>query len=238
MEWTWADLSTEIAAQIIIVFVGGSAFSVKRIDGEFWGISIALGFVSLPLGYLIRCIPNEPVQRFFYKIRLMRDPSKEVLPSTRPNVSVEDWNPALNLLRDTLNTFSSIRGGRARSNSFVVKSRSARMEEAGVKLPNIMTMLPTIVASSVGAGWTPNPHSGSGNSNERRQGSLSDPAGTDPSRSSAALWEGKLQLHPDTPHDDPAYKKWGGQLAPPINTQATLDTNRLNVPSGANANNV
>ena len=57
--------------------------------------------------------------------------------------------------------------------------------------------------------------------------------GTDPSRSSAALWEGKLQLHPDTPKDDPAYKKWGAQLAPPVNS-ATPDTDRLNVPGSAN----
>lgn len=57
-----------------------------------------------------------------------------------------------------------------------------------------MTMVPTIVASS----WAV------------PKGSLSDPTSADPSRSSAALWEGKVQLHPDTPHDDPAFKKWGG----------------------------
>lgn len=45
-------------------------------------------------------------------------------------------------------------------------------------------------------------------------GSLSDPAYTDPSRSSAALWEGKLQLHPDTSHDDPAYRRFGGTSKP------------------------
>ena len=61
-----------------------------------------------------------------------------------------------------------------------------------------MTMVPTIVATSIGAGWAP------------QQGSLSDPTKNDPSRSSAALWEGKVQIHPDTPKDDPVYKKWGG----------------------------
>lgn len=59
-----------------------------------------------------------------------------------------------------------------------------------------MTMVPTIVATSVAGRWT-------------GQGSLSDPAHADPSRSSAALWEGKVQLHPDTAKDDPAYVKWG-----------------------------
>jgi len=59
-----------------------------------------------------------------------------------------------------------------------------------------MTMVPTLIASSVGAGWT----QGAG---------LSDPAQNDPSKSSAALWEGKIQLHPDTRPDDPAYQRWG-----------------------------
>lgn len=37
---------------------------------------------------------------------------------------------------------------------------------------------------------------------------LSDPAHADPSKSSAALWEGKLQMHPDTPQDDPLYQRF------------------------------
>lgn len=60
-----------------------------------------------------------------------------------------------------------------------------------------MTMVPTLIASSVGAGWAPQP------------GSLSDPARSDPSKSTAALWEGKIQVHPDTKPDDFAFQKWG-----------------------------
>lgn len=58
-------------------------------------------------------------------------------------------------------------------------------------------MVPTLIASSVGAGWSPHP------------GSLSDPSNVDPSRSSSALMEGKIQIHPDTSPDDDIYKKWG-----------------------------
>jgi Ca2+-transporting ATPase len=63
-------------------------------------------------------------------------------------------------------------------------------------------MAPTLMAGAVGAGggWIP------------ESGSLSDPAHHDPSKSSAALWEGKLQLHPDTAKDDPAYQRFGGGL--------------------------
>jgi len=60
-----------------------------------------------------------------------------------------------------------------------------------------MTMVPTFIASSVGAGWIL-PRVG-----------LSGFPKNDPSQSPTALWEGKLQLQPDTPPDDPASQRWG-----------------------------
>jgi P-type Ca2+ transporter type 2C len=64
-----------------------------------------------------------------------------------------------------------------------------------------MAMVPTLVAGTIVVRPKPN-------------GKLSDPADADPSRSSAALWEGRLQLHPDTPHDDPAFKRYGNLKSP------------------------
>jgi len=51
-------LGVMIGGQVIIVFVGGAAFSVKRIDGVGWGISIIVGLLSLPLGVVGRLIPD------------------------------------------------------------------------------------------------------------------------------------------------------------------------------------
>ncbi|TDL19883.1 calcium-translocating P-type ATPase [Rickenella mellea] len=186
----------EIVVQVVIVFVGGSAFQVTRINGRDWAISIALGVLSIPIGFLIRLIPNPPIERLLQQLHILKDPN--VLPTERPDESGE-WNSAINLVRDNLNTFSSVRGGRMRSSQFVIKSRSARLDKAGTnKLPTLMAMMPTLVASSLFPERAP------------QSGPLHDPAHIDPSRSSAALWEGKVQLHPDTPKEDPAYKKWGG----------------------------
>ena len=44
------------------MFVGFVAFQVTRIPGRDWGISLALGFVSIPLGVLIRCVPTPPLE--------------------------------------------------------------------------------------------------------------------------------------------------------------------------------
>jgi P-type Ca2+ transporter type 2C len=60
-----------------------------------------------------------------------------------------------------------------------------------------MTLVPAIVATGVTGRWD-------------RGGDLHNPANVDPSRSSAALWEGKIQFHPETSKDDPAYQRWGG----------------------------
>ncbi|KAL4062136.1 Ca-transporting ATPase [Scleroderma citrinum] len=189
----------EIIVQVVIVFIGGAAFQVTHIGPREWGISLCLGAVSLPLGALIRLLPNEPFERFFTWIHLI--PHVEELPTVRPDT---EWNSAIELVRDNLATFANIRGGRVRSSSFVGKSRSARIhEDRKVPLPSIMTMVPTLIASSIGAGWAP-----------QARGSLSDPARYDPSRSSAALWEGKFQIHPETKPDDPIFQRWAGRGNP------------------------
>ncbi|KAG8934505.1 hypothetical protein FRC01_002237 [Tulasnella sp. 417] len=189
----------EVAAQITIVFVGGAAFSVHHLSGRSWGVSLALGFGSLPLGFLIRLIPEEPVERIFRQLKLMRD--SEVLPVESPESQDKEWNlSAIQTVKDNLAVFSQLRGGRARASSFVRRSRSAQLAEAGVTAPSLLTMIPTLMMTSVGGGW-------------KQGGPLSDPAANDPSRSSAALFAGKLQLHPETPHDDPFWRKFGTPAA-------------------------
>ena len=117
-------MSAEIAVQILIVFVGGAAFQVTRVGGHEWGISLALGFVSIPLGIALRLIPNGPVERFFIKIRLM--PNPEVLPTTRDDGA--EWNSAIQMVRDNLGTFAHVRGARMRASSYVDKSRKVKRQ--------------------------------------------------------------------------------------------------------------
>ncbi|ESK85120.1 calcium-transporting atpase [Moniliophthora roreri MCA 2997] len=186
----------EIAIQVLIVFVGGAAFQVVRVAGREWGISLALGFVAIPLGAVIRLLPDGPFERAFKKIGLMG--RRKVLPTSSADQE-EGWIGAVSLVRDNLRTFTTLRGGRLRANSFVVKSRSAKMNDVEpIGVSSLLTMAPTLMAGAIATrGYA-------------QGGNLSDPTSTDPSKSSAALWEGKLQIHPDTPHDDPAYKKFGG----------------------------
>ncbi|KAF9059412.1 Ca-transporting ATPase [Rhodocollybia butyracea] len=187
----------EIVVQVLIVFVGGAAFQVTPVDGKIWGISLALGIVSIPLGALIRLLPNEPFEKLFGKMGLFGKP--EVLPTSA--VDQEGWSGAISIVRDNLSTFSHVRGGRLRSSSFVGKSRSARLngDQEPLRISSLLTMAPTLIAGAVAT-----------HGYRQGGGTLSDPTSNDPSKSSAALWEGKLQLHPETAPDDPAYKRFGG----------------------------
>jgi Ca2+-transporting ATPase len=115
----------------MICFVGGSAFDVTRIGVREWGISLALGCISLPLGALIRLSPNEPCERVFKKLRLL--PKPEVLPTTRPGAE-PGFSFAVDQVRDNLSTFANLRGGRMRGSSFVRKSRSAWPDPDGPRL--------------------------------------------------------------------------------------------------------
>ncbi|KAG8937797.1 hypothetical protein FRC04_010055 [Tulasnella sp. 424] len=63
----------EVAAQMVIAFVGGAPFSFHHLSGKSWGVSLTLGFGSLPFGFLVRLIPEEPVERIFRKLALMQD---------------------------------------------------------------------------------------------------------------------------------------------------------------------
>ncbi|KAF9448305.1 calcium-transporting ATPase [Macrolepiota fuliginosa MF-IS2] len=188
----------EIAVQVIIVFVGGAAFQVTPIPGREWGISLALGFVSIPWGVFVRLLPSAPFEKAFRVLGFFGREEEE-LPTSRPDK--ETWTGAINLVRDNLGYFSNVRGGRLRASSFVGKSRNARLSSDGDKLPvpSMMAMVPTLVAGTIATG-----------TRIKRDGSLSDPAHADPSKSSAALWDGKLQIHPDTPKDDPAWVRFSG----------------------------
>jgi len=187
----------EVGIQVAIMFVGGAAFSVTPISGRDWGISIAFGFLSIPVGALIRTIPNGPIRKILIQLQLMQDPN--ALPVTAPDT--EKYNQAIDQVRDNLSTFANIRGGRSSSIVRVRKRRSVRLQEAGVQIPNMLAMAPALVAAGIGAGWQP-----------KLGAALHDPGNSDPSKSSADLWAGKLQLHPSTNHDDPAFKKWGRQI--------------------------
>ena len=98
-----------VAGQIMIVFVGGRAFSVHRLNGPQWGYCLVLGALSLPWAVVLRCIPDELVRKAIPNWWTER---------AMPQVKVSDeeqhyeWNPALTEIREELTFLRKFRGGR------------------------------------------------------------------------------------------------------------------------------
>ncbi|KAF2275565.1 calcium-translocating P-type ATPase [Westerdykella ornata] len=104
-----------VGGQTMIVFVGGSAFSVTRINGPLWGYSIALGALSLVVGAIIRLIPDELVARCIPEFMKRK---------RTPELVVSDdfqWNQGLLEVREELAFIKKVRGGRLSNLKFKVQ---------------------------------------------------------------------------------------------------------------------
>ena len=115
-----------VGSQIMIIFVGGRAFNVTRLGGEQWAISIVLGFISIPVGALIRCIPDAPLIRMTPKFLKKR--------RNAPHVTISDeeehyrFPKPLADVKDELSFLKTIRGGRLNNLKFAVqKARDSVM---------------------------------------------------------------------------------------------------------------
>lgn len=187
-----------VGGQVLIIFVGGAAFSVTRIGGRDWAISIICGFCSLIVGALFRFVPDEPVERRLIKWGAFPDPNALPISKDKPSRKGEDP------VYDSLQIISILRGGRIRGSSFVQKSRrivrhpiqqlsetiySHSRSNSGTTTPDnnstsplsakhnhldALSVLPMMVASSVGAGPA---------YRSSRSGSVNSKAGHSPSTS-------------------------------------------------------
>lgn len=104
-----------IGGQTMIIFVGGRAFEVVRINGAQWGYSIVLGALSIPVGMIVRMIPDEFIARCIPEF-MKRKRTPEVVVSDDFN-----WNPTLLEVREELAFIKKLRGGRLSSLKFKVQ---------------------------------------------------------------------------------------------------------------------
>ncbi len=108
-----------IGLQILIIFVGGKAFSVTKLDGRGWGYSIAFGFLSIPVGAAIRCIPDELVRRLI--------PDYFIRRANRPTLQLEDeegqfqFPQPLADVKEELSFLRKMKGGRINNLRFRVE---------------------------------------------------------------------------------------------------------------------
>ncbi len=78
-----------VVGQFVIVEYAGIVFETVPLGGAEWGISIVIGFLSLPLGVVVRLLPPVPWERLLIRLKLYPDPNA---PDPIDEEVPEEWN--------------------------------------------------------------------------------------------------------------------------------------------------
>ncbi|KAI9738920.1 MAG: hypothetical protein M1818_005234 [Claussenomyces sp. TS43310] len=123
-----------IGGQVLIVFIGGRAFSVTRLNGGQWALCVVLGFLSIPIGFLTRLIPDQLIWRLIPKFLRNR--------SQKAKVTLEDEEQQFRFpqpladVKEELSFLKRVKGGRLNNlvfamqhprETFLPRSRSGSM---------------------------------------------------------------------------------------------------------------
>jgi len=146
-----------VAGQIIIVWFGGAAFVVTPLNGAQWGISLVLGFFSIPVGVLIRLFPDSWIRKAIETIVPRRFREKKA----PRRAESYDLAAAMLDVRDDLAFFNRIRGGRMaflcdpkfiqkRLQKSRSKSKSRRGSNASSSPVHPAVGIPGLIAASIG----------------------------------------------------------------------------------------
>lgn len=110
--------------QVLIVFVGGKAFNIasEGQTGIMWGTAILLGFLSIPIGIVIRLIPDSLVEK------LVPESLKRRAHNKVPEFTVSDdeerfqhYPAPFSDVRDELAFLKRLKGGRINNLKFAMK---------------------------------------------------------------------------------------------------------------------
>ncbi|KAL9130609.1 MAG: hypothetical protein Q9217_001269 [Psora testacea] len=98
-----------VAGQVMIIFVGGRAFSVHRLNGPQWAYSVILGMLSIPVAVMLRLIPDDLIRKCIPSWFARRAKPKLMITDEERQF---EWNPALEEIREELTFLKMLRGGR------------------------------------------------------------------------------------------------------------------------------
>ena len=201
-----------IGGQILIVFVGGTAFSVTRINGQQWAVSIVLGFLSLPFGALIRLIPNELIKIFIPRKLLVRKRKTAIIDEER---FTEEWNPVIDEVRDELWFIKTVRNKR-RLGSIGVPKRAIRMFIPNLKDDSSSQQRPSTPGSSNSGPSSPSP-----SASERRKGHSRSSSTIKPATMVPALVATSMMWTPSSPATE---ARAAGAFSMPMNREDLENT--------------
>jgi Ca2+-transporting ATPase len=108
-----------LGIQILIMFVGGAAFSIVRQTGAEWATAIICGLVSIPCGAVLRTVPDAWVAKLYppwldkIVMTVTFQHKKTKVDDSEMSLGYEyRWNPAIEHVRNELRFLKKVRGGR------------------------------------------------------------------------------------------------------------------------------
>ncbi|PHH74996.1 hypothetical protein CDD80_2719 [Ophiocordyceps camponoti-rufipedis] len=110
--------------QVLIIFIGGAAFQIAKQgqDGSQWLMAVVLGLLSIPMGVVLRLIPDEAIAALipgFLKNRARRVPGLTV-----SDEEMGQYPEPLADLRDQLKFMRRMKGGRLNNLKFKIQQRT------------------------------------------------------------------------------------------------------------------
>ncbi|KAF7560581.1 hypothetical protein G7046_g3572 [Stylonectria norvegica] len=110
-----------MGGQIIIIFFGGAAFQIagEGQDGTLWAIAIVLGFISIPVGIIIRLIPDSFCAALIPEVLKRR--AQNVPGLTVSDEEMNMYPTPLADVRDELNFLRRMKGGRLNNLKFAIQ---------------------------------------------------------------------------------------------------------------------
>ncbi|KAH6981148.1 hypothetical protein BKA56DRAFT_486015 [Ilyonectria sp. MPI-CAGE-AT-0026] len=120
--WFFIGISAIMCGgQVLIIFVGGDAFQIAE-DGQsgtLWAIAIVLGFISIPVGIIIRLIPDKVMLAIIPQF--LKNRANKVPGLTISDEEMDMYPEPLADVRDELNFLRRMKGGRLNNLKFAIQ---------------------------------------------------------------------------------------------------------------------
>lgn len=110
----WAINAIMIGGQVLIIFVGGEAFKITRLNGKESGMSIGLGAISIPWGALIRKFPDRWAEAMMPHVHI---PIPKIFKRKKKEGEIQEKQPVDRPPLPPGRVHTGLRGQRARVHS-------------------------------------------------------------------------------------------------------------------------
>ncbi|RCI10110.1 hypothetical protein L249_8456 [Ophiocordyceps polyrhachis-furcata BCC 54312] len=110
--------------QVLIIFVGGAAFQIasRKQDSSQWAMAVLLGFLSIPMGVVLRLIPDEAIAALVPGF--LRNRGRTVPGLTVSDEEMGQYPKPLAELRDELKFIRRMKGGRLNNLRFKIQQHT------------------------------------------------------------------------------------------------------------------